>query len=57
MKKIDIIAACGDLGVHVNGTEQGPEILINNIDKNSVNKIKKINYDINYTKELNKEIK
>ena len=54
MKNIDIISACGDLGVHVNGTDKGPEILINNIDKNNINKIKKINYDNNYIKELNK---
>lgn len=54
MKNIDIIAACGDLGVHVNGTELGPEILINNIDKRNINKIKKINYDNNYIKELDK---
>lgn len=57
MKKIDIIAACSDLGVHVNGSQLGPEVLINNIDKNNVNKIKKINYDNNYKKELNKNNK
>ena len=57
MKNIDIIAACSDLGVHVNGSQLGPEVLINNIDKNNINKIKKINYDNNYTKELNKENK
>ena len=54
MKKIDIITACSDLGVHVNGTDKGPEILINNINKNNINKIKKINYDNNYIKELDK---
>lgn len=54
MKKIDIIAACSDLGVHVVGSQQGPKELINNIDKNIVNKIKKINYDNNYIKELDK---
>ena len=53
MKNIDIIAACTDLGVHVNGSQLGPEVLINNIDKNNINKIKKINYDNNYIKELN----
>ena len=43
MKNIDIIAACTDLGVHVNGSQLGPEVLINNINKNNINKIKKIN--------------
>ena len=50
MKNIDIIAACSDLGVHINGSQLGPEILINNIDKNNINKInnfKKIDYDNN----------
>ena len=54
MKNMDIIAACSDLGVHVNGTNKGPEILINNIDKNNINKIKIINYNNNYIKELDK---
>jgi len=54
MKKIDIIAACSDLGVHINGSQLGAEILINNIDKNNINKIKKINYNNSYKKELNK---
>ena len=54
MKHIDIIAACSELGVHVNGTSHAPEILINNINKNNINKIKKINYNENYIKELDK---
>ena len=55
MKNIDIIAACSDLGVHVNGTNLGPDKLINNIkNKNKINTIKKITYDINYKKELEK---
>ncbi len=54
MKNIDIIAACSDLGVHVIGTQNGPEELINNIDKNNINEIKKINYDNNYIKEFDK---
>lgn len=54
MKNIDILAACSDLGVNVNGSQFGPEILINNINKNSINKIKKINYDNNYKKESDK---
>lgn len=57
MKNIDIIAACSDLGVHVNGSQLGPEILINNIDKNNINKIKKIKYNNLYKKDLNKENK
>ena len=54
MKNIDIIAACSDLGVHVNGSNLAPSILINNISKNNINKIKKINYNNNYIKELDK---
>ena len=54
MKNIDIIAACSDLGVHINGSNLGPEVLINNINKENINKIKKINYDNNYIKELEK---
>lgn len=54
MKNIDIIAASSDLGVHINGTKQGPEILINHINKNNINKIKKINCNENYIKELEK---
>lgn len=57
MKNIDIIAACSDLGVHVNGSQLGPEILINNIDKNNINEIKKVTYDNNYIKELDKNNK
>ena len=54
MKNIDIIAACSDLGVHVNGTNLGPDVLINNINIKNINKIKKINYNNNYRKELDK---
>ena len=54
MKNIDIIAACSDLGVHVNGSNLAPNILINNINKNNINKIKEINYDNNYIKESDK---
>ena len=57
MKNIDIIGACSDLGVHINGSELGPEVLINNIDKNKINNIKKINYNNSYKKELNKDNK
>ena len=44
MGKIDITAACCDLGVHVNGSNLGPEILLNNIDKTNINIITKLNY-------------
>lgn len=57
MRKIDIIAACSDLGVHITGSQLGPEVLINNINKNNINKIKKINYNNYYKKELNKNNK
>ena len=60
MNNIDIIAACSDLGVHVNGSQLGPEILINNINKDNIIKInnfKKIKYDNNYVKELDKNNK
>ena len=55
MKNIDIIAACSDLGVHVNGSNLAPEILINNINISNKNKIKNINKifkNKNYQKEL-----
>ena len=54
MRNIDIIAACSDLGVNINGANKAPEILINNINKNNINKIKKINYNENYIKEFDK---
>lgn len=59
MRSIDIIAACSDLGVHVNGSNLGPNILIKNINntKNNIKNIKEINYDKNYKKELAKENK
>lgn len=55
MKNIDLIAACSDLGLHISGSQLGPDILIDNISKNDVNKIKKINYSKNYIKELGKD--
>ncbi len=59
MKNIDIIEACSDLGVHVNGSNLGPGILVKNINeiKNNISNIKEVNYDKNYKKELNKENK
>lgn len=56
MEKIDITASCCDLGVHVNGSNLGPEILINNIDKTNINTINKLNYNNSYIKELDKNI-
>ncbi len=59
MKNIDIIKACSDLGVHVDGSNLGPDILTKNINKiqNNISNIKEINYDKNYKKELNKKNK
>ena len=58
MKKIDIIAACSDLGLHVDGSKLGPEILINNLNKKkNINKIKKIKNNDSYTKDLDKNNK
>lgn len=59
MKNIDIIAACSDLGVHVNGSHLGPSALIKNINnsKNNIKNIKEIHYNKNYKKELSKENK
>lgn len=37
--KHDIINACSDLGVHVNGADEGPIIISKYIDKENVNKI------------------
>ena len=56
-KKIDLILACSDLGVHVDGSCIGPEILFNNINKEDVNNIKIIKQDKEYIKEKNKENK
>ena len=54
MKKIDIIGACSDLGLHISGSQLAPEILINNINKSNINKIKIIKYNNTYKKELDK---
>lgn len=53
MSKINIIGACSDLGVHINGAKHGPEILENNIDKSNINNIINI-YSNNVEKELDK---
>ena len=55
MKSIDIIAACSDMGVHINGSNLAPEILINNINfsnKNKIKNIKKIKKNNDYKKEF-----
>ncbi len=55
MKKFEIIAACSDMGVHINGSNLAPEILINNINisnKNKIKNIKKLLKNNNYKKEL-----
>lgn len=55
MKNIDIIGACSDLGVHVNGARLGPERLEKNINK-KVHEIINIKSN-NIKKELEKIIK
>lgn len=55
MKNIDIIGACSDLGVHVDGARLGPEILEKNIYQN-IHEIINI-YSNNIEKELNKNNK
>lgn len=56
MKKIDIIKACSDLGVHKNGADLGPDAILGNTDLKDINRIyevKKINC-IKDTEEENK---
>ena len=53
MNKINIIGACSDLVIHINGAKHGPEILENNIDKSNINNIINI-YSNNVKKELDK---
>ena len=58
MRNIDIIAACSDLGVHINGSNLGPKILLKNINNyDNIKNIKEINYDTNYKKEYQTENK
>lgn len=45
MKHIDIINACTDLGVHVNGAQLGPIELTKNIKNNNINDIFTLKYD------------
>lgn len=53
MKHIDIINACTDLGVHVNGAHLGPIELTKNIEHSSINNIITLKYD-NVVKETEK---
>lgn len=53
MQNIDIIGACSDLGVHVDGAKLGPEILEKNLNQKNINKIINIKAN-NIKKELNK---
>lgn len=56
MKHIDIINACTDLGVHVNGACLGPIELTKNLKHSNVNSIVTLQYD-NVIKETNKDNK
>lgn len=51
MKSINIIGACSDFGVHIDGTKLGPEVLESHIDETKVNEIINI-----YAKDINKEL-
>ena len=53
MKHIDIINACTDLGVHVNGAHLGPAELTKNLMHSSINEIFTLQYG-NVVKELDK---
>lgn len=57
MKNIDIILACSDLGLHIDGCKLGPEILINNLNTNNINSIKTIKSNNSYIKDLNENNK
>ena len=51
MKNIDIIGACSDLGVHVDGAKFGPEAIERNINLNNINNI----YNV-HAKEIKKDL-
>lgn len=53
MQNIDIIGACSDLGVHVDGAKLGPEILEKKLNQKNINKIINIKAN-NIKKELDK---
>lgn len=50
MKSIDIINACTDLGVAVNGASKGPDILVEGLNKENISNIYRV-----YADEENKE--
>ena len=56
MEKFDLIKACTDMGVHVNGTDLGPEVISNHLDKTLFYHIYSVQKK-NVTKELEKENK
>lgn len=56
-QKIDIIGACCDLGVHVNGANLAPEILEKEIDPKLYNKVYNVFQQDNIVKELDKNNK
>lgn len=56
-QKIDIIGACCDLGVHVNGTNLAPEILEKEIDSKLYNEIYNVFTQEGIVKELDKDNK
>lgn len=56
MKHIDIINACTDLGVHVNGAHLGPIELTKNIEHSSINNIITLQYN-DIVKEIEKDNK
>lgn len=51
MKNIDIIGACSDLGVHIDGAKLGPEAIEKNINLNNINNI----YNV-HAKEIKKDL-
>lgn len=57
MKHIDIINACTDLGVHVNGAHIGPLELTKNLEHSSISKITTLQYSDDVVKETEKDNK
>lgn len=42
MRNIDIIKACSDLGVHIDGSNLGPSVILDNINSTNINQILEI---------------
>lgn len=57
MKKINLIEACSDFGIHVNGAKLGPKSLTSSISLDNINKIITISSNDAVIKELDKENK